>query len=91
MATDDVIARMSSRKKSSVILPPLKLTTVHVNTNEINNSKLVGVSETRMITPYTPPSDNPNAILKNKLIRSISDKQYKASFVEEIRAQRTDE
>lgn len=62
--------QLTRRKSNPVILPPLKLNYQIPATN----NDIIAHGEMRIITPHTPPSDNPNALLKDKLTKRISDK-----------------
>ncbi len=60
----------SKRKSHPIILPPLDLTTLDSITEQIcGNSKL--------ITPHTPPSDNPSALNRDKVKKQLSEKSAK--------------
>lgn len=73
MASTDNIAQLPRRKSNSVILPPLKLEFLISSIN-------INIDPTqcymRIITPHTPPGENPHEILRDKLTKSISEKMF---------------
>lgn len=63
MSRVDLIIQIPKKRSDSIIFPQLKL-----------NFELSINNEMRIITPHTPPSDNPSAILRDKIIKRIIDK-----------------
>lgn len=77
MATVDNFMQVPKRKSSLVILPPLKLECIDETRESVH-------SETRIITPHTPPTENPNAILKDKLMKRMSDELIKSMSAKKL-------